>query len=226
MRLLALLLVVGILLPNPAAASCADGPVVQAVYAHSGNITERKAEIRGALRDADALINDAAARKGEQRHVRYARNSRCNISIKTVQVTRAAKRDFVTLQQEISYLRDDNVKHIVFVEALSDACGRATTLPDESPEQTNANNGWSVAAVYRDCINARTVAHELMHAFGAVQHGAAGSDGAHHHVGRWDLMGGGRVLDRGLDDYFDPRPTSGEYLDTHWNTANSKFLVR
>jgi hypothetical protein len=88
--------------------------------------------------------------------------------------------------------------------------------------------------------------HELFHAFGAVQASAPNYGGGGHCVERHDLMCdpafAGPVacefrgyptiswttpegrLDCNGDDYFNPAPPPGSYLDGHWNTYNSPFL--
>jgi hypothetical protein len=92
-------------------------------------------------------------------------------------------------------------------------------------------------------------AHELMHNLGGVQSSAPHSTGAFpspaggHCTDDYDVMcydddGGGTVsttvvcsatvaerrFDCGKDDYFSTSPGPGTYLDTHWNTADSRFL--
>lgn len=94
--------------------------------------------------------------------------------------------------------------------------------------------------------------HELSHNLGAVQRSAPNSSGAGHCNDRYDLMcyedgGPGRLFtdrncdgavsapldpysaalqawDCNKDDYFNPSPAPGSYLDTHWNLADSAFL--
>ena len=93
--------------------------------------------------------------------------------------------------------------------------------------------------------------HEIMHTLGAVQphspHSSSviNGDGSvvwyGHCIDESDLMcyadgtpkslitlcasGHERLLDCGNDDYFHINPSSGTYLATNWNTANSSFLI-
>jgi hypothetical protein len=86
--------------------------------------------------------------------------------------------------------------------------------------------------------------HELAHNIGAVQDSAPHASGNGHCNDDHDLMcyadGGStsamfvdpacpsstweRLLDCGGDDYFNPAPAAGSYLDTHWNIASSGWL--
>lgn len=93
-------------------------------------------------------------------------------------------------------------------------------------------------------------AHELLHTLGAVQRSAPHATPGAHCTDEHDLLcyddgtggavrtvcrdsdggtsGSGdafdRLLDCGGDDYFNPAPRRGSYLDTHWNTADSARL--
>lgn len=93
-------------------------------------------------------------------------------------------------------------------------------------------------------------AHELVHTLGAVQSSAPNATPGAHCTDEHDLLcyddgtggavrtvcrdgdnetwgagdGFDRLLDCRGDDYFNPRPRSGSYLDTHWNTADSARL--
>ena len=83
-----------------------------------------------------------------------------------------------------------------------------------------------------------TPVHELFHLLGAVQASAPHSDGAGHCVEVPSVMCYGEktfyvpecdnrtmpVLDCGNDDYWDPDPAPGSYLDTHANVARSRFF--
>ena len=87
--------------------------------------------------------------------------------------------------------------------------------------------------------------HEIGHVLGAVQDSAGNSTGSAHCNDQFDVMcyaDGGlrsnvfevcgsaatawdlRPLDCNRDDYADPAPVAGSYLDTHWNIARSDFL--
>lgn len=94
-------------------------------------------------------------------------------------------------------------------------------------------------------------AHELVHTLGAVQRSAPHATDGYHCSDEWDALcyvdgagvsttvacrdadgatsgegdGNNRLLDCGGDDYFNPDPPPGSYLDTHWNTADSVYLT-
>lgn len=129
-------------------------------------------------------------------------------------------------------------------------CGIGDLLNDERPTADNASNRGNVyARVDSGCWGGLTEAHELMHTFGGVQRAGpphttgsiAGSGG--HCTDEYDRMcyPDGTTLpmtytcpaaeenhfDCNKDDYFNSSPTipTTNYLATHWNTANSIFLV-
>jgi hypothetical protein len=91
-------------------------------------------------------------------------------------------------------------------------------------------------------------AHELGHTLGAVQNHAPYSNNHGHCVDEWDVMcyddGSGRkmtyrcgkagagpsnpydrLLDCGMNTYFNPKPKADSYLATHWNIAKSSYLA-
>jgi S-layer homology domain len=89
-------------------------------------------------------------------------------------------------------------------------------------------------------------AHEIEHTLGAVQPSAPNSSSTPdtfygHCIDEWDTMcyadgspkalvyrcaaSQERVFDCQDNDYFNTKPSAGSYLATHWNTANSSFLV-
>lgn len=113
-----------------------------------------------------------------------------------------------------------------------DYCGYAFVFDDTRPGPENVHNGDGYAAVARHCLNARVVAHELLHMIGAIQLDAPHSDGGYH-GNEFDVMGypsrslrckNPKLIDCGHDDYFSLQPSG--YLAEHWNSADSMFLVR
>lgn len=122
----------------------------------------------------------------------------------------------------------------IVVEDADTYCGLAWTANDDSPGAGNLNNLGSLAMIGRHCLDPYYVAHEIMHSFGAVQLSAPHSDAAFH-TSELDLMGhplmnrcpsAHDLIDCGYDDYWSLAPAPGSYLATHWNTADSVFLVR
>jgi hypothetical protein len=87
-----------------------------------------------------------------------------------------------------------------------------------------------------------TAIHEISHNLGAVQRSAPHRSASWHCLDEKDILcydddgaGGfatytgcssatGQLFDCNQDDYFDPTPTAGSYLATHWNLFNSVFM--
>lgn len=127
--------------------------------------------------------------------------------------------------------------------------GLGTLFPDETDNPaTNDNNQFGgFTRVDETCLFAvfnlvagHVEAHELMHTMGAVQANSPNHSRFAHCLDDYDIMcyndgsGGLRVvcsgrsnemrLDCNHDDYFSTNPTRGGYLDTHWNTADSRWF--
>jgi hypothetical protein len=84
--------------------------------------------------------------------------------------------------------------------------------------------------------------HEISHTLGAVQRSAPHHSASLHCLDEWDILcydddGAGGLAtfvgcgsassqswDCNKDDYFNPAPTPGSYLATHWNLYNSVFM--
>jgi hypothetical protein len=112
---------------------------------------------------------------------------------------------------------------------------------------TNPNNSGNMyAGVYLDnlpgCPLGLAMLHEVTHTLGGVQESAPrhNDQNGGHSRDEYDRMSEGanlyvsdtcprdpneKRLDCNKNDYFDPSPSATEYLATHWNTANNKFLV-
>lgn len=139
--------------------------------------------------------------------------------------------------------------YLVYADATNGGdgvAGIATVYVDDRPGSNNAaNNGGLWAMAFGDgndpnFLGSRltTVLHEVTHNLGAVQDSAPHSTGAGHCSDESDVMcydDGGptanmthpcaqQAYDCGADDYFNPAPATGSYLDTHWNVYRSTFL--
>jgi hypothetical protein len=136
-----------------------------------------------------------------------------------------------------------NRKYLMFVES-DNLCGIAQVYPT-STKVGNLNDGGlpMYARVDSACWTSTyhsVAAHELMHTLGAVQGDVPHPSAAGHCTDDADVMcyvdGPGVVVqnicpawheqlyDCNHDDYFSTDPPPGNYLATHWNTADSSFL--
>jgi hypothetical protein len=230
-----------------------DGYRVQAIYAHAStdHFSQYQASFAQWAGAADGVFNTSAAETGGSSHLRFVTDSTCNPIIDDVTVSAAAANDFGTMINELQnkgYTRSDR-KYLVWADANA-YCGIAQVYYDDSPGQSNLSNGNSrisgeFARVDNGCwgLAGQSVeAHELMHTLGGVQTSAPHATKYNHCWDRSDRMcyddGSGSVMrqicptshenvfDCNHDDYFYAgNPPSGNYLATHWNTANSVFLA-
>lgn len=130
--------------------------------------------------------------------------------------------------------------------------GTAQLPEDDRPGSNNfANYGGTTAIVWGNGSagfiydRLTTALHELSHTLGAVQDSAAHSTHAGHCNEMHDVMcypdGGPQganadlvfncaetspllAYECGMDDYFNPAPAAGSYLETHWNLYNAAFM--
>ncbi|GAC1411884.1 MAG: hypothetical protein NVSMB57_07110 [Actinomycetota bacterium] len=138
-------------------------------------------------------------------------------------------------------------KYVVWWDGLphDSACGEGTFSDDNSPGQSNHNNaGPDYAIQYKPSGSSTfcgwtTVLHEIGHTLGAVMRGAPHQTANWHCTDGSDIMcyvdgpgvvmtsscpGAYKYFDCNQDDYFNPSPARGSYLDTHWNTYRSSWL--
>ncbi len=129
-------------------------------------------------------------------------------------------------------------------------CGIATMYPHDIATQDNRNNGLyaQYSRIDNPCwgwgngTNQHSVeAHELSHNLGSVQNTAPHKTTNGHCYDESDTMcyndGSGipmqqicptdreYLFDCNSDDYYSTFPDPGSYLDSHWNTADSRFLI-
>ena len=131
--------------------------------------------------------------------------------------------------------------------------GLATVLWDESTGAGNRSNAGGLFSVmwvpdgepaHQAGWWPEGILHEMTHNMGGVQRFSPHSSTVGHCWDGWDVMcyadGGptpmtypcpqltgvmAKTYDCGGDDYFNPAPASGSYLDTHWNVYASAFMA-
>ena len=229
-----------------------SGNRVQLMYLHpqgTDRLAALLAKFRTVAGEVDDMYNKSAQETGGTRHVRYVTDATCQVSVLNVQLSStslATFGDMVTALQGLGYNRVDR-KYLLFVEA-DVYCGLGSIDSDSSPGQTNLNNkGPDYARVDRGCwdnsLATEVAAHELGHNLGAVQLDAPHTTTRFHCTDEYDRMCGGdgpdhppvvvcadpahdMRFDCNHDDYYSTNPAAGGYLATHWNVANSAFLIR
>jgi hypothetical protein len=232
----------------------AAGDRVQAMYVVAADRPNRFTAIAPSIRawaaGVDDVVNRSAALTGGVRHVRFvatgAPGSGCIAKVARVIVPKGATKNF---DSTIAAVRaagydSDSRKYLMWVDATV-YCGIAEVYGDSRPTADNLNNGYAAqfARIDAACwgFGNSVEAHELMHALGAVQGDAPHHTRYGHCYDEYDRMcyddGSGiamrvvcpaardSLLDCGANDYFSTAPPRGSYLATHWNTANSRWLI-
>lgn len=225
-----------------------SGKRVQALYAYVASRQNRRAAYLGSFRgwaaNVDAMFRDSAAETSGSRRLRWATND-CLLSVPAVAVSAAAETDFAALihdLNELGYDRDDR-KYLVWFDtnpSRSPICGIASMWLDDRPALNNSDLYRGYARVDYACWN-WSEAHEIMHTLGAVQRSAPHASAGLHCTDEYDQMcyqdGSGvvmsypcparyeRLFDCGHDDYFSTSVAPSTYLASHWNTANSSWLI-
>lgn len=227
-----------------------DGKRVQAVYAVAADRTDRYVglveTIRQDAKNVDAIFNSSAAATGGVRHVRFVTGTGCAVDVAHVVLSAGGDDSFTNTMNELNaqgFNRTDR-KYLVWVDA-NVYCGIANVSGDDRKTASNWNNsGPDYARSDVGCWGGHTEAHELMHTLGGVQLSAPHSSGGYHCVDEYDVMcysdspgfpamqllclpssPNEKLLDCGHDDYFHTDPPAGNYLATHWNSADSAFLA-
>lgn len=150
----------------------------------------------------------------------------------------------------VDFARGDRV-YMTFVDQVTDSYpygGQGSLYNDDRPDASlNYNNNYYAKYSMTAYYDAHVVGHEIGHNIGAVQNSAPHASGGYHCHDDYDLMcypdggsyfqAGGQMtypcgvsrdslMDCGQDDYYHPgTPQAGNYLATHWNTANSGYLT-
>ena len=201
----------------------------------------------------DGKYNASAQETGGSRHVRFVTepsgSGPCQLSLREVVVSPTGDDSFNNTITEVKAAGWDAAtigqprKFLMLVDA-NVLCGIGSIYGDDRADQANYNN--SVAGMYNRSDNGcwnYAEPHELMHNIGGVQLSAPHSSGGYHCNDEYDIEcynDGGATstlqylctsssheqrFDCNHDDYYSTNPPAGSYLATHWNTANSKWLI-
>jgi hypothetical protein len=223
-----------------------SGPRYQVLYVRASDRTDRYNTYLPSFRKwasgIDNIFMLSAKQTGGYRAVRWVHDSSCRVTVPKVTVSSSADDNWGNLTSALKaqgYNRSDR-KYLVWTDA-NVYCGMGDYYNDDRPGQENYNNGGPLyARVDAGCWGAGAASHEMMHNLGSIQRSAPHFNG--HCYDGYDAMcytDGGvslRVIcsdtahkhryDCRKDDYFHTNPPSTNYLYTHWNTANNKFLTR
>lgn len=203
----------------------------------------------------DVVNRSAALTGGVRRvrYVTEAGGGGCVAKVLNVTVPAGAMASFNATISAVKALGYDNParKYMMWTDTSGKGiCGIAVTYPYDTDGQGNPNNGsypqytrtdspcWGLG---NNDYEHSVEAHELVHTFGSVMASAPHGTRAGHCYDESDTMcyadGGGfamrqvcptnreYLLDCNSDDYFSTFPDPGSWLDTHWNVADSRFLV-
>lgn len=227
-----------------------SGKRLQMLYVREPSMPDRYSQFmpvfQAWLASADDVYNDAAAEKGQSRHIRFVTKEvpgGCQIVIEPVVVPAGSLATFASgnaAVKSLGYNLPDR-KYFMLTESTA-ICGVAQLFQDDRPGPENYNNyvtSYGRVDATPNCFGANAFTHELGHALGAVQLTAPNSDGKGHCSDLYSTMcyGGtptwscpewksNLVPDCNHDDYFNMAPEPGSYLDTHWNIANNDFLIK
>ncbi|MGH2786413.1 MAG: hypothetical protein ACRDJV_00710 [Actinomycetota bacterium] len=226
-----------------------SGKRTQVIYARSSDRPDRFAlflpSFRAWAAQASQIYQDSAAETGGNRYIRFVHNARCQITVANVVMPTWGDDTFGNTITALDSAGFDSVnrKYMIFTDA-NVYCGIGNIIGDDAPGAGNLNNGGpSYGRTDAGCWNGGTAAHEHQHNIGGVQLSAPHTSGGWHCVDEWDLMcysdspnfpvmqflcpwtSHSSLFDCNHDDYYNTSAPAGSYLATHWNSANSQYLV-
>ena len=227
---------------------------VEAIYAVAGG-TDRYHQVAPLIRSSFAPYVEwqfrmSAAETGGEVHVPFVTApvaGGCSVVVRRELLSAAADDTFSNTISELKargYTRPDR-RYMVWMDSTV-TCGIGQIVLDSQPGQANANNGYHTAFARADArCWGYAESHEIMHNLGGVQPDAPHATRGLHCWDEKDEMcydddgtgpvvmqsicpvRDGRLFDCNHDDYFVAgTPAAGSYLATHWNTYNSRFLIR
>lgn len=225
-----------------------SGKRVQILYVRTEDDPDRYDEYIESIRqwaaDMDEIFATSALQTGGLRHIRFVTDPGCQVDVPHVVVPPGATATFratMTALIGLGYTSVDR-KYVAFVDARV-YCGIATVSNDSRPTADNrSNHRTDYARIDHGCWSGSVAAHELVHHLGGVQPDAPNASGGWHCVDEFDLLcysddpfypamkylcppSYATLLDCNHDDYFHTNPPADSYLATHWNVANSAFLI-
>lgn len=240
--------------PAPQSAYICDGDGVsgnrvQIIYAHGSDVLDNYATYLTSFQTwattVDWIFNTSAGETGGTRHVRYVHDANCLPVVIDVTLTPTGMSTFANMESELEAqgYNKPGRKYLVYADTHV-YCGIGDIASDDQPGPGNlSNSSLAFARVDNACWGGNSLAHELMHTLGGVQLSAPHTSGGWHCTDGWDRMcysdapyyptvqivctdtSHSRLFDCGHDDYYSTNPPKGSYLATHWNTANSLFLI-
>jgi hypothetical protein len=231
-----------------------SGKRVQILYVRETSQTDRLAQFQGTFQQWATQIDqdfiDGAADTGGYRRVRWVHDAACVPTVTTAVVANGTLSNFnstVTALTSAGY-DSTNRKYLVYAEttAWCGLGGGGSGANDDRPGSENRYNaGPDFATVGSGCWGWAPSAHELLHTLGAVLPGAPHATSSGHCWDDEDIMcydDGGipnppgalvkvcagapeNQIDCNHDDYYSTQPAAGSWLASHWNVANSQFLM-
>jgi hypothetical protein len=225
-----------------------SGYRVQVVYAHASDVPDRYAGYLASFQqwaaDTDAIFSQSALQTGADRHLRFVQDGNCVPTVANVTLSPTGDDSFDNMETELRQQGYNlaNRRYLVFMDARV-YCGVGSFWLDDKPSADNYNNqGPRYGRVDSGCWGGVIAAHELMHTFGGVQFSAPHTDRTTHCTDGYDDMcdhsgnpavtfttcpdpAGDSQFDCNKDDYYNTNPDPTSYLGTHWNAANSVYLI-
>jgi hypothetical protein len=233
-----------------------SGYRVEVIYASVSGSTDRYDTLLPTIRSSytpymEWQYRTSAAETGGEVHLPFVTaadaSNGCSVVVRHEVLSATADDSFSNTISELKargYTRADR-RYIVWMDS-NVLCGIGQVYRDSQAGQANANNGYYTAfgRIDAGCWGYGE-SHELMHNLGGVQGDAPHATANLHCWDENDEMcydddgsgpvvmqsicpsRDGRLFDCNHDDYFlAGTPAAGTYLSTHWNTYNSRFLVR
>ena len=219
---------------------------VRVIYAYQAGAPNHSSTYKTFFNNTMKRVNAVIYNSSQgHRQLRLSTNSDCTLDIDDVAITgnMSSLRNVESVLASKGY-DNNNKKYMVFADGGTNTpCGLGDVYSDSTANlEYNDNNGLhpQYAVVWKGCWDGPEV-HELMHTLGAVVPGAPHRTAGGHCYDDNDVMCYQDadnvtiwlrcksefytwIYDCGKDDYFNAVNPSG-WLSTHWNTANSSFLL-